>query len=94
MVERLKVWRADAEWDDDTEVVRASDYDALQELNTQLGMRSDCVDDLAFLVKRLVHHLDKAAPDHAVSKQAMAYLRRKGLQGNPFRAETEDSCHG
>ncbi|BCP56272.1 hypothetical protein K32_48890 [Kaistia sp. 32K] len=28
-VERLSVWRADAEWDDDVEVVRAADYDLL-----------------------------------------------------------------
>lgn len=28
-VERLKVWRADAEWDDDVEVVKATDYDML-----------------------------------------------------------------
>lgn len=28
--ERLPVWRADAEWPDDTEVVKAADYDALK----------------------------------------------------------------
>lgn len=37
-VERLKVWRADFEWDDDVEVVRASDYDQLRTENERLKL--------------------------------------------------------
>lgn len=45
-------------------------------------------DDLVTLVKRLVRELRKAAPDHDLPATALDYLRRKGLQGSPFRAAT------
>lgn len=43
------------------------------------------VDDLAMLVRRLVHALHKSKPDSTLAKQAVDYLRRKGLQGSPLR---------
>lgn len=44
--------------------------------------------DLVTLVKRLARELRRAAPDHALPEKALDYLRRKGLQGSPFRAAT------
>jgi len=56
---------------------------AIQELQaTQPDPR---VDDLAALVRRLVHSLSKAAPDHDLPAKAVDYLQRKGLQGSPLR---------
>ncbi|MCO7556144.1 hypothetical protein [Metapseudomonas otitidis] len=49
------------------------------------------VDDLACLVRRLVHQLRKAAPAHDLPEKAMDYLKRKGLQGSPYRAEIAES---
>ena len=45
-------------------------------------------DDLVSLVRRLARELRRAAPDHALPEKALDYLRRKGLQGSPFRAAT------
>lgn len=44
------------------------------------------VDELAMLVRKLVHSLRKAAPDHDLPQRAMDYLASRGLQGNPLRA--------
>lgn len=43
------------------------------------------LDDLAALVKQLVHALRKAAPAHGLPSQAMDYLHRHSLQGSPLR---------
>ena len=45
----------------------------------------DVVDDLAMMVRRLVHALSKASPGHALPAKAEDYLQRKGLQGSPLR---------
>lgn len=45
------------------------------------------VDDLAALVRQLVHSLRKAAPGNDLSDRAVDYLTRHGLQGLPLRAE-------
>jgi signal transduction histidine kinase len=42
-------------------------------------------DDLAALVRRLVHSLRKAAPDNELSEKALDYLMRHGRQGTPLR---------
>lgn len=47
--------------------------------------RDNLVDDLAALVRRLVHSLSKAAPDNTLPAKAVDYLQRKGLQGSPLR---------
>jgi len=43
------------------------------------------VDDLAALVRQLVHSLKKANPNSDLAARAQDYLRRKGLAGNPLR---------
>lgn len=57
-------------------------------------MQSDCaaenarkkqVDDLAMLVRRLAHSLDKPSGNTLLAREAMDYLRRHGLQGSPLR---------
>jgi len=46
------------------------------------------VGDLSALVRKLVHHI---GPENMLSKRAMDYLLRKGLQGSPLRdVSTED----
>jgi hypothetical protein len=47
------------------------------------------VDELAMLVKQLVHSLRRAAPDNALADRAVDYLTRRGLQGSPLRVETQ-----
>jgi hypothetical protein len=47
------------------------------------------VDDLRMLVVRLARALNKAIPDNTLAYKALDYLERKGLQGSPLRAETE-----
>ena len=56
------------------------------------GLRVDagCVDDLAAIIRQLVHSLRKAAPDHALPAKAVDYLVRKGLQGSPLRSAASD----
>jgi len=56
---------------------------AIQEL--QAIQPDQRVDDLAALVRRLVHSLSKAAPDNDLPAKAVDYLQRKGLQGSPLR---------
>jgi hypothetical protein len=43
------------------------------------------VEDLAALVRQLVHSLRKAKPDSDLATRAVGYLKRKGLAGNPLR---------
>lgn len=42
-------------------------------------------DDLATLVRHLVRYIQKTAPDKELTDKALDYLKRKGLQGSPFR---------
>ena len=42
-------------------------------------------DDLAALVRRLAHALDKPSGNTLLARQAMDYLRRIGLSGSPLR---------
>lgn len=44
------------------------------------------VEDMAAVIRRLVHSLRKAAPDNEVATRAMAYLKKHGLEGSPLRA--------
>ena len=44
--------------------------------------------DLAMLVRRLAHRLEKVSPGDTVAAQANDFLRRKGLQGSVLREET------
>lgn len=43
------------------------------------------VDDLAMLVRLLVHSIRKHSPDNETARKAMDYLRRHELQGSPLR---------
>jgi len=43
------------------------------------------VEDLAALVRQLVHSLQKAKPGSDLATRAVNYLNRKGLAGNPLR---------
>ncbi|OHC11349.1 MAG: hypothetical protein A2002_04730 [Pseudomonadales bacterium GWC1_66_9] len=45
------------------------------------------VEELAALARQLVHALRKAKPAHKLPGKALDYLKRKGLAGNPLRAE-------
>ena len=54
------------------------------ETREMIGLRGQ-VDDLSALVRRLVHSLSKAAPEHDLPAKALDYLKRKGLQGSPLR---------
>ena len=44
------------------------------------------VDDLAMLVRQLVHSLKIAKPDSKLAAKAVDYLQRKGLLGSVLRA--------
>lgn len=44
------------------------------------------VDELAMLVRRLAHTLQKSAPDSDLPKTAMGYLKIAGLAGLPMRS--------
>lgn len=48
------------------------------------------VDDMALLIRRLVHSLNKSAPGHERAKAALDYLKRHGLQGSPLRTTTQE----
>lgn len=56
-----------------------------------LRQRLAVVDDLATLVRRLVHALRKPFPDISLQTQAMDYLRRSGLNGSPLRDRSNDA---
>lgn len=43
------------------------------------------VEDLAALVRRLAHALDKPSGNTLLARQALDYLKRHGLQGSPLR---------
>lgn len=47
------------------------------------------VEDLAALVRKLVHSLNIAKPGSDLAKRAVEYLRRKGLQGSPLREQAQ-----
>ncbi|RMS14519.1 hypothetical protein ALP72_02113 [Pseudomonas coronafaciens pv. coronafaciens] len=71
-------------------------YEAYERVNAELRAEcealrnsSSCVDDLSALVRQLVQHLRKASPDNDLPGKALDYLKRKGLQGSPLRAEVE-----
>lgn len=49
---------------------------------------SRVVDELAALVRQLVHQLGKVAPDSDLPAKALDYLKRKCLQGSPLRNDT------
>ena len=44
------------------------------------------VEDLAALVRRMAHALDKPSGNTLLARQAMDYLKRAGLQGSPLRS--------
>lgn len=44
------------------------------------------VDDLAMLVRQLVHSLRKHSPDNTTAARAVDYLKRHELQGSPLRS--------
>lgn len=48
------------------------------------------VDDLTMLIRQLAHALKRANPNSQLPARAADYLRRKGLQGSPFREEPSD----
>ena len=50
-------------------------------------------DDLAALVRRLAHALDKPSGNTLLARQAMDYLRRIGLSGSPLRETPNDEAH-
>lgn len=52
------------------------------------------VGDLVMLVRKLVHALRKAAPDHGMPDRAVDYLVRHGLQGSPLRGEQPQRAEG
>lgn len=52
------------------------------------------VDDMAAVIRQLVHSLRKAAPDNEVATRAMAYLKKHGLEGSPLRATPTDGAGG
>ncbi|WP_147479753.1 hypothetical protein [Pseudomonas syringae group genomosp. 3] len=74
-------------------------YEAYERVNAELRAEceklrnsSSCVDDLSALVRQLVQHLRKAAPDNDLPEKAMDYLKRKGLQGSPLRNEDDNAA--
>ena len=44
------------------------------------------VEELAALVRRMAHALDKPSGNTLLARQAMDYLKRAGLQGSPLRS--------
>ena len=60
--------------------------DAMQRIcDTRAGL--GVADELAMLVRRLAHALQKAAPDSDLPKTAMDYLSIAGLAGSPMRRD-------
>jgi hypothetical protein len=47
------------------------------------------VDDLAMLVRQLVHRLQKSNPDSGLAARAVDYLRRHGLRGSVAREASQ-----
>ena len=66
-----------------------AERDALLAERDALKKDAECVDDLSALVRQLVQKLRKAAPESDLPERALDYLKRKGLQGSPFRSGTD-----
>lgn len=94
--ERLTVWRADAEWDDDEIVVKASDYDALEaaraadrsriaELESLVRLASDSIVQLS---EALTHPSDAVSAANnrgeyeAIADRCDAALSQQGKESN------------
>jgi hypothetical protein len=59
--------------------------DALEEQVARADKLQGQVDELAMLVRRLVHCVRDHNPHSAPAQQAMNYLYRSGLNGSPIR---------
>lgn len=70
---------------------RGKQIDQLKAENEALRNGAACVDDLSALVRQLVQRLRKAAPENDLPEKALDYLKRKGLQGSPLRAERNEA---
>lgn len=55
---------------------------------TPCGSHQRTVDELAMLVRKLVHQLRKAAPGNDSADKALDYLKRKGLAGTFLRGNS------
>lgn len=64
-----------------------AERDQLKAENEALRKKADCVDDCAHLIRKLVHCRRQLATDNALAEKALDYLRRKGLQSSPLRAQ-------
>jgi len=64
-----------------------SERDQLKAENAALRQKADCVDDCAHLIRKLVHCRRQLNADEGLAEKALDYLKRKGLQGSPLRAE-------
>ena len=53
----------------------------------------DVIKNLAALVRRLCHRLNKHEPDSKIVDQALGYLRGEGLQGSVLRDDDDFACH-
>ena len=68
------------------------DHDVFAAALLDLALRcTSTVDDLAMLVRQLVHSLGKAAPDHTLPARAVDYLKRHGIQGSILRGDEADT---
>ena len=83
-----KAWRHDLNDKNNVQAL-AAEVARLSAECEALRNSSSCVDDLSALVRQLVQHLRKASPDNDLPGKALDYLKRKGLQGSPLRAEFE-----
>ncbi|THF58041.1 Lar family restriction alleviation protein [Pseudothauera rhizosphaerae] len=54
-------------------------------LNKRNAPADPRLDDLATLVRRLAHSLNKPSGDTILAQKALDYLRRNGLQNSPLR---------
>lgn len=63
------------------------DGSAIEGLAQDLRQKAECVDDCAHLIRKLVHCRRQLATDEGLAEKALDYLKRKGLQGNPLRAD-------
>lgn len=66
------------------EPMSTTEYEALAALEPR-HPEIVLVDDLAMLVRLLVHSLRKHSPDNETARKAVDYLRRHELQGSPLR---------
>lgn len=63
------------------------DGSAIEGLAQDLRQKAKCVDDCAHLIRKLVHCRRQLATDDGLAEKALDYLKRKGLQGSPLRAD-------